>query len=193
VAKAFRTNEEFRAWLEKNCGSVKELNLRLFKTHAKHRGMGYREALDEALCFGWIDGVRRSLDDDSFTQRFTPRKPKSNWSRVNIKRAQELEAEGRMRPAGLTAFRARDAIAVAPYSFENRSITLDAAAEKKFRANKRAWAFFQTRAPGYRRIAIFWVMSAKREETRARRLATLIGRCEKGEPIGQLTSPAKPK
>lgn len=189
MAKAFRTSEEFRAWLEKHHASKTELDLRLFKTRAKHRGMGYREALDQALCFGWIDGVRRSLDDVSFTQRFTPRKKKSNWSRVNIKRATELESEGRMHPAGLAAFRSRDAIAVAPYSFENRSITLDAAAEKEFRANKRAWEFFQAQAPWYRRTSIFWVMSAKREETRARRLASLIERSAKETRVPPLTPP----
>jgi uncharacterized protein YdeI (YjbR/CyaY-like superfamily) len=193
VAKAFRTSEEFRAWLEKNHASVTELDMRLFKTHAKQRGIGYREALDEALCFGWIDGVRRSLDADSFTQRFTPRKKKSNWSRVNIKRATELDAEGRMHSAGLAAFRARNAIAVAPYSFENRSVRLDAAAEKKFRANKRAWEFYQAQAPWYRRTTAFWVMSAKREETRARRLASLIERSAKETRAPPLTPTKKSK
>lgn len=193
MAKSFKTQAEFRAWLEKHHASAMELNLRLFKTRAKHRGMGYRESLDESLCFGWIDGVRRSLDDDSFTQRFSPRKPKSNWSRVNIKRATELEAEGRMRPAGLAAFRARDAAKPAPYSFESKPLELDAASEKKLRANKRAWTFFQAQAPWYRRTTTFWVMSAKREETRARRLATLIAHCAKGTTIPPLTSPTKPK
>lgn len=136
MPKAFRTQADFRAWLEKNHATKKELILRCFKTHARHRGIGYRAGLDEALCFGWIDGVRHSLDDDSFTVRFTPRKPKSVWSRENIKRAAELEAEGRMHEAGLAAFHGRDNVAVAPYSFENRGITLDAAAENKLRAKK---------------------------------------------------------
>jgi uncharacterized protein YdeI (YjbR/CyaY-like superfamily) len=180
MAHSFRTQGQFRAWLEKNHATAKELVLRCFKTHAKHRGIGYKEGLDEALCFGWIDGVRRSLDEDSFTVRFSPRKAKSLWSKVNIKRATELEAEGRMHAAGLAAFRARTGTAQAPYSFENKSIALDPAAEKKFRANKRAWEFFQAQPPWYRRTCIFWVMSAKREETRAARLARLIEVCAKG-------------
>ena len=104
MARSFRTREDFRAWLEKNHATENELTIRLFKVHAKDRGIGYREALDEALSFGWIDGVRRGLDDDSFTTRFTPRKKRSNWSAVNIKRAKELEAEGRMNAAGLAAW-----------------------------------------------------------------------------------------
>ncbi|MEX2154500.1 MAG: YdeI/OmpD-associated family protein [Gemmatimonadaceae bacterium] len=183
MAKAFRTQKDFRAWLEKNHTKVKELNLRLFKVHAKERGIGYKEALDEALCYGWIDGVRRSLDADSFTQRFTPRKARSNWSAVNIKRAKELIEEKRMRPPGLAAFEARAATAVAPYSFENRHITLDPAFEKKLRANKKAWEFFQSQAPWYRRTVAFWVMQAKREDTRARRFETLYERCAGGKPI----------
>jgi uncharacterized protein YdeI (YjbR/CyaY-like superfamily) len=186
MAKSFRTRAEFRAWLEKHHAKEKELILRLYKVHAKDRGIGYREALDEALCFGWIDGVRRSLDDVSFTQRFTPRKPKSNWSAVNIKRVKELESEGLMCEPGLAAFRARTTISSAPYSFENRDITFDANAEKTFRANKRAWKFFQEQAPWYRRTTTFWVMSAKKEETRAKRLAELMSRCAKGARVGIL-------
>jgi uncharacterized protein YdeI (YjbR/CyaY-like superfamily) len=185
--KSFRTTNAFRQWLEKNHAKTKELTIRLFKVHARNRGIGYREALDEALCFGWIDGVRHSLDADSFTQRFTPRKAKSNWSRVNIQRVKELEAEGRMCEPGLAAFRARDTIAVAPYSFENRDVTLDAASAKQLRANKAAWTFFQAQAPWYRRTSAFWVMSAKREETRARRLATLIEKCAQGARVPPLT------
>jgi uncharacterized protein YdeI (YjbR/CyaY-like superfamily) len=172
--KAFRSPAHFRAWLERHHAVATELVLRCFKVHAKHRGIGYQEGLDEALCFGWIDGVRRSLDNDSFSVRFSPRKKKSKWSAVNIKRAKELEAEGRMHAAGLEAFRARDEIAVAPYSFENKSITLDPSLEKRLRANKVAWSYFQTLPPWYRRNTVFWVMSAKREETRERRFAALL-------------------
>src|SRR5437867_13144220 len=117
--RAFKTQGELRMWLERNHKSETELIVRCYKVHAKDRGIGYKEGLDQALCFGWIDGVRRSIDDDSFSVRLTPRKPKSNWSRVNIKRATELEAEGQMHAAGLEAFRARDKISSAPYSFEN--------------------------------------------------------------------------
>src|SRR5881394_963144 len=125
--KSFKTQAAFRAWLEKNHAKVPELIVRMFRVHAKHRGIGYREVLDEALCFGWIDGIKKSYDPDSFTHRMTPRKKKSNWSAVNIKRAKELIAEGKMHAAGLAAFEARDKVAVAPYSFENRHVTLDAA------------------------------------------------------------------
>ena len=187
TARSFQTQKAFREWLEKNHAKEKELTLRCFKVHAKHRGIGYKEALDEALCFGWIDGVRRSLDNDSFTQRFTPRKPKSNWSRVNIKRVQELEAEGRMRPAGLSAFRARDESKPAPYSFEAKQVTLDAAFEKKLCANKVAWAFWQSQPPWYRRTATFFIMTAKRPETRERRFALLLDNAVKGRKIPPLT------
>ncbi len=183
LPKGFRTSEAFRAWLEKYHDKKTELNLRLFKTHARHRGIGYRAALDHALCYGWIDGVRRSLDADSFTQRFTPRKKKSNWSAVNIKRVKELQKEGRVRPPGLAAFEARDATAVAPYSFESKALSLAPAFEKTLRANKTASAFFLSQAPYYRRLMTFWIMSAKREETRAKRFAKLLEYSAKGSRI----------
>ena|SRR5437773_4104357 len=187
MARSFRTREDFRAWLEKNHATENELTIRLFKVHAKDRGIGYREALDEALSFGWIDGVRRGLDDDSFTTRFTPRKKRSNWSAVNIKRAKELEAEGRMHAAGLAAFQKRDATKPAPYSFESPPMTLGAAMERTFRANKPAWEYFQSEAPWYKRTSVFFVMSAKREETRARRLDLLIKWSAKRKRIPPLT------
>ena len=164
--------------------------MRLFMVHARAKGIGYREALDEALCFGWIDGVRRSLDDDSFTQRFTPRKAKSNWSSVNIKRVQELIAEGRMHSAGLAAFNARNADAKAPYSFEHGPKTLAPELEKQFRANKKAWAFWESCPPYYKRVVSFYIMGAKREETRERRLENVLRYSEKGERLPMLT-PAK--
>jgi uncharacterized protein YdeI (YjbR/CyaY-like superfamily) len=181
--KSFASSRAFRVWLEKHHRTSKELLLRCYRVHAKHRGLTYREALDEALCFGWIDGVRRSVDGDSFCTRFTPRKPKSKWSAVNIRRAQELEVEGRMQEPGRTAFRARDRSNSRRYSFEERPSTLNQPAEKQFRANRPAWRFFQAQAPWYRRTTTFWVMDAKREETRARRLAALIASCAKGEPV----------
>ena len=191
MPRSFRTSEQFRAWLEKNHATARELIVRCFKIAARHRGIGYKEALDEALCFGWIDGVRRALDEDSFTVRFSPRKTVSKWSRVNIQRATELEAEGRMHDAGVAAFRARGAIAVGPYSYESQGIAFDASTEKAFRASAKAWKFFQAQPPGYRRLCTFWIMTAKREETRARRLAKLIDYCERGvriEPMGKANS-----
>ena len=163
--------------------------MRLYKVHAREKGIGYREALDEALCFGWIDGVRKSLDADSFLQRFTPRKARSNWSAVNIKRATELAAEGRMHAAGLAAFEARDKDATAPYSFEQRPRTLAPVFDKQLRANRKAWAFWQSCPPYYKRLMAFWVMSAKREETRQRRFDTLRRYCAKGERVPILTPP----
>jgi len=166
--------------------------LRLFKVHALHKGIGYRQALDEALCWGWIDGVVRSLDADSFQQRYSPRKSKSNWSRVNIKRMEELIAAGRAAPPGIAAFERRNKIAVAPYSFENRNITLSQAFMKRLKANRKAWKFFQSEPPGYRRTTLFWVMHAKKEETRERRFRTMLERMAKGERIGILPPKNRP-
>jgi uncharacterized protein YdeI (YjbR/CyaY-like superfamily) len=186
--KSFASSNAFRVWLKQHHGSSDELLVRCYKVHAKHRGLTYREALDEALCFGWIDGVRRSVDGDSFSTRFTPRRTKSKWSAVNIRRAQQLEVEGRMHQSGQTAFRARDRSNSRRYSFEEKPSTLDRAGEKQFRRNRTAWKFFQAQAPWYRRTSIFWVMDAKREETRARRLAALIAACTRGEPVPPLSS-----
>ena len=148
--------------------------------------MTYRQALDEVLCFGWIDGVRRGLDADTFTVRFTPRREKSYWSNVNVKRAKELVAAGRMHAAGAAAFGKHDERRAPRYSFESERAVLDAATIRKLRANKRAWAFFQAQAPWYRRTIAFWIMSAKRDETRARRLAILIRHSAVGERIPML-------
>ena len=164
--------------------------MRLFKVHARAKGIGYREALDEALCFGWIDGVRRALDADSFVQRFTPRKAKSNWSSVNIRRVKELIADGRMHDAGMKAFNARDTSARAPYSFEHGPHRLDATFEKKLRANRKAWSFWESCPPYYRKLMAFYVMSAKRDETRRRRFDVLFRHAAKGERVPLLT-PAK--
>jgi uncharacterized protein YdeI (YjbR/CyaY-like superfamily) len=181
--KGFASQREFRKWLKANHGRTKELLVRCYKAHAKEKGLTYREALDEALCFGWIDGVRRSVDADSFSQRFSPRRPRSKWSAVNIRRAKKLEAEGRMHAAGLRAFAGRDAGNSRRYSFEEKPSKLDPASARAFRANPRAWKFFKAQAPWYQRTSIFWVMDARRQETRARRLAELIVRSAHGEPI----------
>jgi uncharacterized protein YdeI (YjbR/CyaY-like superfamily) len=191
VAKAFKTQADFRKWLKKNHGSRAELVMRLYKVHALHKGIGYRQALEEALCWGWIDGVVRSLDADSFQQRYTPRKTKSNWSRVNIKRMKQLIAAGKVAPSGLAAFERRARIAAAPYSFENRNVTLSPAFMKRLKANAEAWKFFQSEPPGYRRTTMFWVMQAKKAETREKRFRTMLDRMSKGERMGIL--PKKPK
>lgn len=181
--RTFTSPDAFRAWLETHHRTAHELLVRCFKTHAKEKGLTYPQALDEAPCFGWIDGVRRRVDDQSFSVRFTPRRPKSTWSAVNIQRATELEAGGRMRQAGRMAFAAREAKNSRSYSYETKPGELDAAAAQKLRADEGAWRFFRAQAPWYRRTSIFWVMEAKREETRARRLATLIAHSARGEPI----------
>jgi uncharacterized protein YdeI (YjbR/CyaY-like superfamily) len=180
------TSASFRAWLERNHARATELFLRCRKTGAAGRGVTYREALDEALCIGWIDGVRRAVDEDSFSVRFTPRKPKSAWSAVNIARARQLEAEGRMHPAGLEAFRAR----VKPrYSYESRPLDLAPAYLAKLRARPRAWRFFEAQPPWYRRTCAFWIMSAKQPATRERRLDVLIESSEQQKGVPPLRRP----
>jgi uncharacterized protein YdeI (YjbR/CyaY-like superfamily) len=184
--RAFKTAKAFRAWLERHHSTATELHVRLFKVHARARGIGHREALDEALCFGWIDGVVRSLDADSYVIRFSPRRTRSKWSLVNIRRAKELEQAGRMHEAGLAAFRARGPVAVAPYSFESKPLSLSAEFMRRLRANKAAWDFWSSEPPGRKRVATFWVMSAKKPETRERRFAYVLGQLGKHRPVGLL-------
>ena len=186
LGQAFISAAAFREWLERHHESESELLVRLYKVHAKHKGMNYTEALDEALCFGWIDGVRPGGDEDTYAVRFTPRKPKSIWSAVNIKKVTELEAAGRMHESGLAAFSRRSADRSGIYAYENRHTDLSPAYDKKFRTSKRAWDFFSAQAPWYRRTSIYWVMSAKKEATRERRLAKLIEVSAKKKPLPQL-------
>jgi uncharacterized protein YdeI (YjbR/CyaY-like superfamily) len=184
--KAFRSRDAFRDWLEGNYDTATELLVRCFKSHSRERGVTYQEALDEALCFGWIDGVRRAIDEDTFSVRFTPRRPKSYWSTLNIRRADKLLQEGRMHAAGRAAFQSRDQ-KTQRYSFEHKPLRLQPDLEKKFRANRLAYDFFRIQAPWYRRTSIFWVMQAKREDTRARRLEELMTCCARGKPIKPLS------
>ena len=186
---SFKTRDAFRSWLERHHATTTELVVRLFKVHAAGRGVTYVQALDEALCFGWIDGVRRSLDSDSFTVRFTPRKPRSIWSRVNVAHVQRLIAEGRMAPSGLAAYGKREPGRTGLYSFERAAARLTPEELKLFRAQRAAWDFFAAQPPGYRRACAHWVTSAKRPETRSRRLATLIEDSAGRRRIRQLTRP----
>jgi uncharacterized protein YdeI (YjbR/CyaY-like superfamily) len=180
----FKTSTEFRAWLARNHATATELGVVLHKKGSGKATMTWSEAVDQALCFGWIDSVARRLDDSSRVQRFTPRKPKSNWSAVNIKKVEELTARGLMRPAGLQAFARRTEARSAVYSYENRHLAaLDAEREMAFRANAGAWEFFNKQPPSYRRTAIYLVMNAKREETRAKRLAKLIAASAAGRRV----------
>lgn len=187
----FKTAEDWRDWLEQNHDEAGEIILGLVKKGSGLRGIGYREALDEALCHGWIDGVRRTIDDKRWTVRFTPRRKGSAWSEVNRKRVAELKRDGRMAKPGLRVFNGRDRSKQERYSYENKA-TLDPADEKRFKANKGAWAFFASMPPSYRQPAIFWVISAKRPETRERRLSTLIEDSAASRRIKPLRRPGDP-
>ena len=187
----FESPAAFRKWLEKNHASASELLVGFYKKDSGKPSITWPESVDQALCFGWIDGVRRRIDDVSYSIRFTPRKRTSNWSAINIARVAELTKLGMMRPAGLKAFEHRREEKSAIYAYENAVRTLDPADEKKFRANRKAWEFFSAQPPGYRRLSIYWITSAKKEETRARRLATLIDDSAKGRRLGVVT--LKPK
>ncbi len=184
----FKTADAFRKWLEKNHDKETELSIGFHKKNSGKPSITYPEALDEALCFGWIDGVRRNVNETSYSIRFTPRKTKSIWSVVNMRRATELENLGLMRPPGLRAFQARDPKRSGIYSFENAARELDPEFEKRFRANKKAWDFFQAQPPYITKVCKFWVMSAKKEETRLRRLDQLIASSAKGQRRGVMTS-----
>lgn len=190
AAKIFRSAAEFRKWLEANHDCVTELWLGMYNQRGGKKSITYREALDEALCFGWIDGVRKSVDPTTYQQRFTPRKPKSYWSAVNVKRWNELVELGRVAPAGIEAFERRSTDS-GKYSFESGPKKLLPGYEKQFRANVAAWEFFRAQAPWYQRTSSFWVLSAKQEETRQRRLAKLIGDSARGRRLDMLTPKAK--
>ncbi|HAC44431.1 MAG TPA: bacteriocin-protection protein [Chloroflexi bacterium] len=171
----FETPAEFRAWLSANHGTATEIGVVFHKKASGKPTMTWSDAVDQALCFGWIDSVARRIDETSRVQRFTPRKPKSNWSAVNIKKVEELTARGLMAPSGLAAYARREDARSSVYSYENRHLAaLDAERESMFRARKKAWEFFGLQAPSYRQTAIYWVMNAKRDETRSKRLARLI-------------------
>jgi uncharacterized protein YdeI (YjbR/CyaY-like superfamily) len=183
----FATPAEFRRWLKQHHQSERELWVGFHKKGSGRPSLTWPESVQEALCFGWIDGVRKTIDAESYVIRFTPRKNGSTWSTVNTRLAAELIRTGRMQLAGLRAFEARDPEKSGVYSFEQRTgARLDAAAEARFRANPGAWSFFESQPPGYRKTALWWVMSAKREATRVRRLATLIEDSAAGRRIGPL-------
>jgi uncharacterized protein YdeI (YjbR/CyaY-like superfamily) len=185
----FKAPGDFRRWLEKNHAKVPELWVGFHKKGTGRPSITWPEAVDEALCFGWIDGVRYRIDEISYRIRFTPRRAKSIWSNVNVKRVAGLKKLGRMAPAGLAAFAKADPKKSGIYAYERRNPKLGAAREKSFKANKEAWAFFKAQAPWYRRTVTHWVVSAKQEETRQRRLAALIANCEAGRRVGLLERP----
>jgi len=170
----FKTAAAFRRWLEKNHATAAELQVGFYRKDSGKGGMTYQESVDEALCFGWIDGVVRKIDADSFTHRFTPRKARSTWSNVNVAHVARLTAAGRMQPAGLQAYARRDPERTGTASYEKRPRKFPAASERTFRANPKAWTRWQAQPPGYQRLAIHWVTNAKLAETRHRRLAQLM-------------------
>ncbi|MGH2657644.1 MAG: YdeI/OmpD-associated family protein [Actinomycetota bacterium] len=185
----FATTARFRAWLERNHDTAAELWVGFHRKGSGKPSITWPEAVDQALCFGWIDGIRKRVDHTSYMNRFTPRKPTSTWSDRNVKRARELIELGLMAPAGLRAFEARRDNRIGIYSYEQRPQELPATYARPFRANARAWKTWRAMPPGYRKAATWWVISAKREETRERRLATLIETTARGERIPALTPP----
>ncbi len=181
---------ELRAWLERHGERARELVVGFHKVGSGKPSLTWPESVDEALCFGWIDGVRRSVDAARYTIRFTPRTRTSTWSAVNIARARELVRLGRMRPAGQAALDARADERTATYSYEQRRVAaLPPAQERRLRADRAAWAFFAAQPPWYRRTAAYWVTSAVREETRERRFASLLACSAAGERIAPLRRP----
>lgn len=188
----FASPSVWRAWLEEHHADTGELWVGLYKRDSGRPSITWPEAVDGALCFGWIDGIRKSIDDVSYRIRFTPRKPRSVWSAVNVKRATELSNTGLMHSAGLAAFQKRDEKRSAIYSYEQRKrAKLPDVHTKQFRNQPAAWAFFQAQPPGYRRICSWWVISAKKEETRLKRLAALIEHSAHRRKIPALTRPPR--
>lgn len=188
----FATPEDFRAWLAQHGEHERELLVGFYKRRSRRPSITWPESVDEALCFGWIDGVRRTVDAEAYTIRFTPRRRGSNWSAINVGRVEALTAEGRMTLRGLAAFEARADRKTGVYSFESGPQPLEPALEARFRESSVAWDFFEGQPPGYRRLAAFWVQSAKREETRLRRLDALIECSSRGERLPQLGGRARP-
>jgi uncharacterized protein YdeI (YjbR/CyaY-like superfamily) len=190
----FATAAAFRAWLDAHHDGESELVVGFHKKGSGKPSMTWPESVDEALCYGWIDGVRRSLGEDSYTIRFTPRKSTSSWSNVNIAKVAALLAAGRMMPAGIAAWERRDPKKSGIYLFErNDRVAFDPADERRFKRSRVAWSFFQEQPPGYRRLATHYVTSAKRPETRERRLAALIGCSARGERLPQTLSTTRKK
>jgi uncharacterized protein YdeI (YjbR/CyaY-like superfamily) len=187
----FPTPAAFRAWLDANHASASELLVGFYRKDSGRASITWPESVDEALCYGWIDGVRRSLDEHSYSIRFTPRKAKSIWSNVNIAKVEALVRDSRMMPAGLAAYARRDPARSGIYAFEKEAAVFDAEAERAFRKSRSGWAFFQKQPAGYRRLATHYVVSAKRPETRANRLAALIMHSARGERIPQYVSTPK--
>lgn len=180
----FKTPAALRRWFEAHHATTAELWIGFYKKDSGRGGVVYRQALDQALCVGWIDGMVRRVDEASYMQRFTPRRPRSNWSAINIARANELVVEGRMRPAGLAAFERRIPDRAVVYSYEQRrAATLSPAERRALEANPAAWSFFEAQPPHYKRSIAAWIQSARKEDTRTRRLASLIDLSARGRMV----------
>lgn len=184
----FPSSAAFRAWLEQHHDDTTEVWVGYYRKGTGKTGITYPEAVDEALCYGWIDGLTYRIDDEVHTNRFTPRRRGSTWSTTNVRRVQELISEGRMTPAGLAAFQARTAANTGIYSYENRPRELPAEYAQQLQANADAWAFWQSRTPGFRRTATWWVVNAKQEATRQRHLDQLIADLA----VGVVPKPLRP-
>lgn len=181
--RVFRDATEFRRWLQTHHGAESELWVGFYKKGVAKESIAYPEAVDEGLCFGWIDGITYRVDDELYTIRFTPRTKRSTWSVLNVRRVGELMAAGRMHPAGIAAFDARTTDKTGIYSYENRPAELPPEYAARLRAEERARAWWEAQTPSYRRAATWWVVSAKQEATRDRRLRQLIADAAAGRPI----------
>jgi uncharacterized protein YdeI (YjbR/CyaY-like superfamily) len=193
AAAFFATPAALRTWLAAHHETAAELLVGLYKKGSGRPSITWSEAVDQALCFGWIDGKGQNIDADSWAIRFTPRRPKSTWSNVNIAKVAALTEAGLMQPAGLRAFAGRDEAKSGVYSFEQQAQSLELPADMlaQFRAQSAAWDFWEAQPAGYRRAAVWWVISAKQEATRLRRLAKLIEDSAQGQRVAQFTSPAR--
>lgn len=189
--KYFKTEENLRKWYMKNHNKLTEQWIGYYKKTSGKPGITYSQAVDQALCFGWIDGIAKGIDENQYCQRFTPRRPNSIWSAVNLKKVDALIKKKLMTPAGMKIYNERNKDKTNMYSFEQNKHELPAIYEKKFKANKKAWENFHKMAPSYRKPAIWWVISAKQEETQLRRLATLIEDSEAGRKIKQMKRPGE--
>lgn len=174
TATFFATTASFRAWLKKHHGKEQELLVGFYKVGSGKPSISWSQSVDQALCFGWIDGVRRSIDAESYCIRFTPRKPNSNWSAINIKKVEALRKTGLMTRAGEKAFEGRTENRMGIYSHERPEVALDVNYERQFKLNKPAWAFFNEQAPSYKKVMTHWIMSAKQEKTRLSRLEKIM-------------------
>lgn len=179
----FKTPADFREWLQHNFDKKSELLVGFYKTGSGKASITWPQSVDEALCFGWIDGVRRSVDAESYSIRFTPRKPKSIWSAVNINKVEELTKQGLMKPAGIAAYALRDESRSRVYAFENEAKVLKTEYEALFKTNSKAWGYFQAQPPGYKKLSIHRVMTAKQEKTQLSRLGDLIKASEEGKRL----------